>query len=69
MHRGAGAAWSPGPCRRPARRHWACRRRNVAVGSTGIIGVQLDPAFMAAGARKAAGAVKPGGGPEFDRAS
>ena len=41
---------------------------NVAVGSTGIIGVQLDPAFMAAGARSAAGAVKPGGGPEFDHA-
>ena len=41
---------------------------NVAVGSTGIIGVQLDPDFMAAGARKAAGAVTPGGGPEFDHA-
>lgn len=41
---------------------------NVAVGSTGIIGVQLDPAFMAAGARKAAGAIKPAGGPDFDRA-
>jgi len=41
---------------------------NVAVGSTGIIGVQLDPAFMAAGARKAADAVKPGGGPDFDHA-
>ncbi len=41
---------------------------SVAVGSTGIIGVQLDPDFMAAGARKAAGAVKPGGGPEFDHA-
>ena len=41
---------------------------NVAVGSTGIIGVQLDPERMAAGARKAAAAVKPGGGPDFDRA-
>lgn len=41
---------------------------NVAVCSTGIIGVQLDPAFMAAGARLAATAVKPRGGPEFDRA-
>lgn len=38
----------------------------VAVGSTGIIGVQLDAAFMAAGARRAAAAVKPGGGPEFN---
>jgi glutamate N-acetyltransferase / amino-acid N-acetyltransferase len=42
--------------------------RNVAVGSTGIIGVHLDPEKMAAGAGKAAGAVKPGGGPDFDRA-
>jgi glutamate N-acetyltransferase / amino-acid N-acetyltransferase len=41
---------------------------NVAVGSTGIIGVQLDPDFMAAGARSAAGAVKTGGGPDFDHA-
>jgi glutamate N-acetyltransferase / amino-acid N-acetyltransferase len=41
---------------------------NVAVGSTGIIGVQLDPDFMAAGARRAAGAVKLGGGPDFDHA-
>jgi glutamate N-acetyltransferase / amino-acid N-acetyltransferase len=41
---------------------------NVAVGSTGIIGVQLDPERMAAGAAKAAAAVKPGGGPDFDRA-
>jgi glutamate N-acetyltransferase/amino-acid N-acetyltransferase len=41
---------------------------NVAVCSTGIIGVQLDAAFMAAGARLAASAVKPGGGPDFDHA-
>jgi glutamate N-acetyltransferase/amino-acid N-acetyltransferase len=41
---------------------------NVAVGSTGIIGVQLDPERMAGGAAKAAAAVKPGGGPDFDRA-
>jgi glutamate N-acetyltransferase/amino-acid N-acetyltransferase len=41
---------------------------NVAVCSTGIIGVQLDPAFMAAGVRRAAAAVGPEGGPDFDRA-
>jgi glutamate N-acetyltransferase / amino-acid N-acetyltransferase len=41
---------------------------NVAVGSTGIIGVQLDPDRMAAGASKAAEAIKPGAGPEFDGA-
>lgn len=41
---------------------------NVAVGSTGIIGVQLDPERMGAGAARAAAAVKSGGGPEFDRA-
>jgi len=41
--------------------------RAVAVCSTGIIGVQLDADFMAAGARKAAAAIKPGGGPEFNR--
>jgi glutamate N-acetyltransferase/amino-acid N-acetyltransferase len=41
---------------------------NVAVGSTGIIGVQLDPERMAAGAALAAAAVKAGGGPDFDRA-
>jgi glutamate N-acetyltransferase/amino-acid N-acetyltransferase len=41
---------------------------NVAVCSTGIIGVQLDPSFMAAGARKAAAAVAPHGGPAFDGA-
>jgi glutamate N-acetyltransferase / amino-acid N-acetyltransferase len=40
----------------------------VAVGSTGIIGVQLDPDFMSAGARTAAAAVHAGGGPEFDSA-
>jgi len=40
----------------------------VAVGSTGIIGVQLDAAVMAAGAGKAAAAVRPGGGPDFNRA-
>ena len=39
----------------------------VAVGSTGIIGVQLDARFMAAGVRKAAAEVKPAGGPEFNR--
>ena len=41
---------------------------NVAVGSTGIIGVQLDPDRMAASASKAAAAIKPGAGPDFDRA-
>jgi glutamate N-acetyltransferase / amino-acid N-acetyltransferase len=41
---------------------------NVAVGSTGIIGVQLAPALMADGARKAAAAVKRDGGPEFNQA-
>jgi glutamate N-acetyltransferase/amino-acid N-acetyltransferase len=40
----------------------------VAVGSTGIIGVQLDPEIVAAGTRMAAAAVQLGGGPDFDRA-
>jgi glutamate N-acetyltransferase/amino-acid N-acetyltransferase len=39
----------------------------VAVGSTGIIGVQLDAAFMAAGVTKAAAAIEPSGGPDFNR--
>ena len=39
----------------------------VAVGSTGIIGVQLDAAFMAAGVREAASAIRTGGGPDFNR--
>jgi glutamate N-acetyltransferase/amino-acid N-acetyltransferase len=39
----------------------------VAVGSTGIIGVQLDATFMAAGVRKAAAAIRPDGGPDFNR--
>ncbi len=43
-------------------------RERVAVGSTGIIGVQLDAGFMAAGVEKAVGAVQPGGGPEFNQA-
>ena len=40
----------------------------VAVGSTGIIGVQLDAAFMAHGVKKAAEAIGPDGGPDFNRA-
>jgi glutamate N-acetyltransferase / amino-acid N-acetyltransferase len=40
----------------------------VAVGSTGIIGVQLDAAFMAAGVKRAAEAIGPDGGPDFNRA-
>jgi glutamate N-acetyltransferase / amino-acid N-acetyltransferase len=40
----------------------------VAVGSTGIIGVQVDPRVVTAGAKKAAEAVRPDGGPEFNRA-
>jgi glutamate N-acetyltransferase/amino-acid N-acetyltransferase len=39
----------------------------VGVGSTGIIGVQLDAGVLANGAKKAAHAVKPDGGPEFNR--
>jgi glutamate N-acetyltransferase / amino-acid N-acetyltransferase len=39
----------------------------VAVCSTGIIGVQLDEAIVAAGVKQAAAAVKPDGGPEFNR--
>lgn len=39
--------------------------RLVAIGSTGIIGVQLDAAFMAEAVRKASAALHPGGGPEF----
>lgn len=40
----------------------------VAVGSTGIIGVQLDAAVVTAGAQRAAMAVGTGGGPDFNRA-
>ena len=40
---------------------------SVAVGSTGIIGVQLDAAFMAAAVTKAAAAIEPDGGPDFNR--
>ncbi len=39
----------------------------VAVGSTGIIGVQLDAVLVAAGVKTAALAVKPDGGAEFNR--
>jgi glutamate N-acetyltransferase / amino-acid N-acetyltransferase len=42
-------------------------RNRVAVGSTGIIGVQLDPAFMSAAAQMAASAVSPEGGAAFSR--
>ena len=51
---------------------WACAEvlgvspSAVAVGSTGIIGVQLDEAFMAAGIKKAAGAVTADGGSDFN---
>ncbi len=41
-------------------------RSSVGVGSTGIIGVQLDAGFMAAGVTKAAAAIAPGGGPDFN---
>ncbi len=40
----------------------------VAVGSTGIIGVQLDAAFMGAAVKKAAAAIRADGGPDFNRA-
>jgi glutamate N-acetyltransferase/amino-acid N-acetyltransferase len=39
----------------------------VAVCSTGIIGVQLEAAFMAGGAKKAAAAIHPEGGRDFNR--
>jgi glutamate N-acetyltransferase/amino-acid N-acetyltransferase len=39
----------------------------VAIGSTGIIGVQLDAAFMAAAAGTAAAAITPAGGQDFSR--
>lgn len=42
--------------------------RRVAVGSTGIIGVPLDAAFMAAATQRAAVAVDAGGGEAFGRA-
>jgi glutamate N-acetyltransferase/amino-acid N-acetyltransferase len=44
------------------------RSGEVAVGSTGIIGVQLDPALVTKGVQKAAASLKPDGGPEFNRA-
>ncbi|MBN1320471.1 MAG: bifunctional glutamate N-acetyltransferase/amino-acid acetyltransferase ArgJ [Thermoleophilia bacterium] len=40
----------------------------VAVGSTGIIGRQADAAVMAMGAKKAAEALRPDGGPDFNQA-
>jgi glutamate N-acetyltransferase/amino-acid N-acetyltransferase len=43
-------------------------RREVAVGSTGIIGVQLDAEFMAGAAQKAVGAISESGGNAFGRA-
>jgi glutamate N-acetyltransferase/amino-acid N-acetyltransferase len=39
----------------------------VAIGSTGIIGVQLDEAFISAAAETAAAAVGPDGGADFSR--
>lgn len=42
--------------------------RRVAVGSTGIIGVQLDAGFMTAATQKAAAAVSADGGVAFGRA-
>ena len=39
---------------------------SVAVGSTGIIGVPLDEGTLAAGIARAAKAVVPGGGPDFE---
>jgi glutamate N-acetyltransferase/amino-acid N-acetyltransferase len=39
----------------------------VAVGSTGIIGVQLDASIVTAGMKRAALSVKPDGGAEFNR--
>ncbi len=41
-------------------------RARVAVGSTGIIGVQVDASMVAAGMKKASLAIKPDGGPEFN---
>lgn len=41
-------------------------KASVAVGSTGIIGVPLDEAMLAAGIRKASQAVVPDGGPAFE---
>lgn len=43
------------------------RAAQVAVGSTGIIGVQLDGGIVAEGLRKAAASLKPGAGLEFNR--
>ena len=39
----------------------------VAVGSTGIIGVQLDAALLTRAVARAAAALTPGGGPDFNR--
>jgi glutamate N-acetyltransferase/amino-acid N-acetyltransferase len=43
------------------------RPEQVAVGSTGIIGVQLDALMVGPGAKKAAASLRPDGGPEFNR--
>ena len=43
-------------------------RQRVAVGSTGIIGVQLDRDVVVSGVRKVAGALTTGGGPDFAHA-
>lgn len=40
----------------------------VAVGSTGIIGVQLDGGVVTEGVKRAAAALRPDGGPEFNTA-
>ncbi len=63
----AGTAGRPGDAAGGCAETLGVPAANVAVCSTGIIGVQLDAGFMAAGARLAAAAVKPGGGPDFDR--
>lgn len=43
------------------------RPDQVAVGSTGIIGVRLDPVLVGQGAKKAVASLKSDGGPEFNR--
>jgi glutamate N-acetyltransferase/amino-acid N-acetyltransferase len=43
------------------------RPDQVAVGSTGIIGVRLDPVLVGQGAKKAVASLRSDGGPEFNR--
>ena len=57
LHRRSRAGGGPGDADSLRRGPGRAEPLQVAVGSTGIIGVQLDAGFMAAGVKKAAAAI------------